>query len=194
MAEIIVGKTDDPRFIELLNALVRGLISRYAPEQLWIIQIDNWFDHKWLKFSGMGTVAFKWGELMNWYGTAKEEFHQGKLTFPPFSPNRVAGQWSYVRADDHYMEAPLPLLPHSTKRKPSRRNLHRRIQNFSRSACFVWYSANTSANGRGSVMVYTVAADQVECWFAAFNQTNEWKLHVAKGASRNYIQQLLNSK
>jgi len=48
MAEVTAGNTDDPGFIELLNALVRGLTSRHAPEQLWIVQIDNWFDHKWL--------------------------------------------------------------------------------------------------------------------------------------------------
>ena len=194
MAEVIAGNTDDPGFIELLNALVRGLTRRHAPEQLWIVQIDNWFDHKWLGFSGKGTVDFNWHGLLNYYDAAIEEFHQDKVTFPPFSPNRVAGQWSYVRLGNHYTEAPLPVLPHPTKRKPSRKNLHRRVQEFSRSACFVWYSGNTAANGRGSVMVYRVAADRVECWFAAFNQKNGWKLHVAKGASRDDIQQLLNSK
>jgi hypothetical protein len=195
MAEVIAGKTDDPGFIELLNALVRGLTSRHAPEQLWIVQIDNWFDHKWLGFSGMIWVH-KSGKLAihRSHDAAIKEFHQDKVTFPPFSPNRVAGQWSYVRVGDHYTEAPLPVLPHPTKRNPSRKNLHRRVQEFSGSACFVWYSGNTAANGRGSVMVYRVAADRVECWFAAFNQKNRWKLHVAKGASRDDIQQLLNSK
>ena len=184
MAEVKAGRTDDPRFIELLNALVRGLISRHAPDQLWIIQFDNCFDHKWLRFSG--TISFGKGvKLGDW---------QSKVTFPPFSPKRVVGQRSYLRAGDHYTEAALPVLPHPTERQPSRLNLHRRVQEFSHSACFVWYSGNTLANGRGSVMVYSVAADRVECWFAAFNQKNGWKLRVARGASANDIQQLLNSK
>jgi len=51
--QVAVGETDDPGFIAVLNSLVQGLISNRAPEQLWIIQIDNWFDHKWLRFSGM---------------------------------------------------------------------------------------------------------------------------------------------
>ncbi len=54
--QIGVGETDDPYFIELLNRLIRALVIRVAPQQLWIIQIDNWFDHKWLRFSGIGTV------------------------------------------------------------------------------------------------------------------------------------------
>jgi hypothetical protein len=177
MAEVRAGNSDDPSFIELLNALVRGLTSRHAPDQLWIVQIDNWFDHKWLRFPGTGT-----------------KFPQDKLTFPPFTPNRVAGQWSYLRVGDHYTEAPLAVLPHPTKKDPIGAHLQRRVQQFSRSACFVWYSASTAANGRGSVMVYRVADDRVECWYAGFNRKNGWKLHLAKGASRNDIQQLLNAK
>ena len=55
--QVAVGETDDAGFIALLNSLVQGLILNRAPEELWIIQIDNWFDHMWLGFSGMGAVA-----------------------------------------------------------------------------------------------------------------------------------------
>jgi len=175
IAEVIAGNTDDPGFIELLNALVRGLISRCAAEGLWIVQIDNWFDHRWLRFRGTGT-----------------EFPARRT--PPFTPNRVVGQWSYLRVGDHYTKAPLPVLPHSTNKDPIGAHLQRRVQQFSRFACFVWYSSSTAANGRGSVMVYRVANDRVECWFADFNRKNGWKLHLARGASRNDIQQLLNAK
>jgi hypothetical protein len=53
-----VGETDDPYFIVPLNSLVNGLVKSEAPEGIWIIQIDNWFDQKWLRFSGIGTVDF----------------------------------------------------------------------------------------------------------------------------------------
>lgn len=52
MVHIVAARTDDPSFISLLKPLVNGLLADLNPERFWIIQIDNWFDHKWLKFSG----------------------------------------------------------------------------------------------------------------------------------------------
>jgi hypothetical protein len=191
--QVTAGETDDPEFITLLNSLLRGLIEEGTPQEVWIIQIDNWFDHKWLRFSGIGTVDFKFPAFMNRYDAARDEFHQDKLTFPPFSPNRVLSQWSFVRVGDHYAEAPLDVLPHSSEKRPSEANLQRRVQDFTRSACFVWYSANTLVNGKGSVMVYRGGADRVEAWFAAFNRRQAWKLFATKGASQDDVQRLLNT-
>jgi hypothetical protein len=191
--QVAAGETDDPQFITLLNSLVHGLLKAATPQELWIIQIDNWFDHKWLRFSGIGTVDFKFPGFMNRYDGALDEFYQDKLTFPPFTPNRVLGQWSFARVEDHYVEVALRALPHPSEKQPSEANLHRRVDAFSRSACFVWYSAKTVANGRASVMVYSVAGDQVEAWFAAFDREQAWKLHATKGASREDVQQLLNT-
>jgi hypothetical protein len=165
MTQVAVGAMDDPPFIALLNSLVRGLVSRTTPNELWIIQIDNWFDHKWLRFSGIGSVHFKFPAYMNRIDAALEEFYQDKVTFPPFTPNRIVSQSSFLRVEAHYVEAPLIAVPHRSEKQPSEANLHRRVQDSSRSACFVWYSGNTLENGRGSIMVYNLLADQVECWF-----------------------------
>lgn len=191
--KVVSGETDDPQFITLLNSLVRGLIKEDSPHELWIIEIDNWFDHKWLRFSGIGTVDFQFSAFMKRFDAALDEFHQDKVTFPPFNPNRVLGQWSFVRVDDHYSESPLFALPHPSEKMPSETNLHRRVESFSRSACFVWYSAKSLANGRASVMVYSVAGEQVEAWFASFTREQAWKLQATKGASRDDVQQLLNT-
>lgn len=193
LPEIVAGKTDDTGFVALVNTLVHGLTKDHVYEHVWLIQIDNWFDHKWLRFSGRGTVDFQFPAFMNTYDAAIDEFYQDKLTFPPFSPNRVAGQWSYSRVGDRYEESPLALLPHPTVRRRSEMNLQRRVQQFSRSACFIWYSANTAKNGRGSVMVYVVATDEVQSWFAAFNRKAEWKLNMVKGTNLVYVQRLLNA-
>jgi hypothetical protein len=187
--QLAASETDDPGFIELLNSLVKGLLADQTPEELWIVRIDNWFDHKWLGFSGMGAIASDFP--IAGYETVKAGSYQEKVTFPPFTPNRIVGQWSFMRQGDDYTEAPLPALPHDMERKPSEMNLRRRIQDFARSACFVWYSGNTLANGRGSVMVYNIAADQVGCWFAAFHRELAWKLHATKGASRGDVQKLI---
>src|ERR1700723_2623144 len=191
--KIEVGESDDPYFIALLDSLVRGLVKRETPEGLWIIQIDNWFDHKWLCFSGIGTVDFQFPAFMNRHDAALDEFYQDKVTFPPFTPNRVLAQCSFLRVDAHYVEAPLTTVPHRSEKQPSEANLHRRVQDSSRSACFVWYSGNTLANGRGSIMVYNLLADQLECWFAAFNRQDGGKLSATKGVSQQDVETWLGA-
>lgn len=193
MAEQIgVGEADDPRFIELLNSVLRGVFESSKPEQVWLIQIDNWFDHKWLNFSGIGVVDFPLPALGVGENGALDEFRQEERTFPPFTPNRVLGQWSYVREGDHYAEAPLARLPHPSDRKSSERNLQRRVQDFAKSGAFIWYSTNTVANGRGSLMVYTVENRKVDSWFASFVRNEDWKMQSTKGVSREVLQQFLN--
>jgi hypothetical protein len=191
--QVAARETDDPQFIVLLNSLVRGLIEKDAPQELWIIKIDNWFDHKWLRFSGIGMVDFQFPAFMHRYDGALDEFYQDKVTFPPFTPNRVLEQWSYVYTDGQYVESPLRVLPHSSEKKPSEANLHRRVEEFSRSALFLWYSAKTVANGRASAMVYKVVANRVDAWFAAFHRQKGWKLYATKGTSRDNVQQLLDT-
>lgn len=189
--EIAVTKTDDPYFVMMLSSLVNGLVGRNEPAELWIVQIDNWFDHKWLRFSGIGTVDFRFPAFMNRFDAALQEFYQDKVTFPPFAPSRVVSQWSFLRAGHRYIEDPLPKAPHSSEKRPSDSNLQRRVGSFGQSACFVWYSGNTAANGRASVMVYELSRGRVTCWFASFHRQNEWKLQATKGASRSDVESLL---
>jgi hypothetical protein len=72
-------------------------------------------------------------------------------------------------------------------------NLTNRIQDFSSSALFVWYSSNTVASGRGSVMIYKVLHGAVDCWFVSFSRTSEWKLAATKGVSQHAIQTFLTT-
>jgi hypothetical protein len=88
------GLTDDNDFVYLVSALLNALPVEQSPEQLWVIQIDNWFDHKWLRYSGSGSVASpfptNWNSsFMDRFTSVKEQFWQDKLTFPPFAPDRV---------------------------------------------------------------------------------------------------------
>ena len=191
LAKIQAGKTEDPFFIALLDSLLGELVRRRAPENLWIIKIDNWFDHKWLRFSGIGAVDFQFPAFMGKFDGALDEFYREKLTFPPFTPNRIMAQWSFARTGKHYVEVPAK-VPHRLEKQPSETNLQRRVQDFSSSASFVWYSANTVANDRGSLMVYNVAPDGFECWFAAFVRRGEWKLRTTKGISRTKVEELLS--
>src|SRR5580698_7400748 len=107
------GLTDDNEFVELLNTLLNALLVQQTPEQLWVIQIDNWFDHKWLRYSGSGSVASKFpanwtSSFMDRFTSVKEQFWRNKLTFPPFVPDRVVSQWSFLHSEGGYIEIPLP--------------------------------------------------------------------------------------
>ena len=189
------GLTDDNDFVDLLNSLLNGLLAQHAPKQLWVIQIDNWFDHKWLRYSGNGSVASKIS--VNWpfldrFQSVKEQFWQDKLTFPPFAPDRVVSQWSFQQSDQGYSEAPLPKLPHSNSRRRSQANLQKRAEDFASSALFVWFSGNTLKNGRGSVMAYNIGPpEQPGCWFAAFGRESEWALERTKGVYIEHVSRVL---
>jgi hypothetical protein len=197
----IAGRlTDDCGFLDLLTTLTRELVTRFNPDQVWVIHIDNWFDHTWLKFSGNGAIASNFPSMfglpvhLDRFTSVKFSFYQEKLTFPPFTPNRILGQWSYARTLDGYREVPLPSFPHSTRSKHSSSNIHRRIEDHADSACFIWYSGNTLKNGRGSIMVYEIEAERTGCWFAAFHRHNKWELTLTKDVSRSEIQKLIHSE
>ena len=69
---------------------------------MYLIHIDNWFNRKWLRYSGYGVVAFPDG--YPWILVAKEEHHQKQLTFPPFTPNRVVAQYLFCRVAEAVYE------------------------------------------------------------------------------------------
>ena len=189
-ATIPSGISDDNEFIEVFNSMLRSLVASTPPEWLWVIQIDNWFDHKWLKFSGIGVVDFPF-LLRGRLDSALAEFYQDRVTFPPFAPNRVLGQWSFQRSGEDFVEVAMGILPHDADRRPSGANLQRRVEDFSGSAVFVWFSGNTLKNGRGSIMVYDLRAEQPAHWFAAFARDREWSLRLTKGISRDYVSSLM---
>src|SRR5438552_1789981 len=85
------GPTDDPEFIAIIQSIAVRLFKRGDYEEVFIIEIKNWFDHKWLKFSGIGRVPFR-HVLDSQPQVALDEFFQEKITFPPFTPNRILHQ------------------------------------------------------------------------------------------------------
>jgi hypothetical protein len=194
------GLTDDNDFVALVHTVVASLLSDLHPAQVWIIEIDNWFDHKWLGYSGNGIIA-NWmfagskssDFIANRLDSVKSEFFNEKTTFPPFSPNRVLGQWSYIKSGDNYVEIPLPDLPHGTTKAHSSANLNRRIEALAVNALFIWYSGNSLKNGRGSLMVYTGNSSQVNRWFAAFERKGDWTLTQTKGISRGELLRMIET-
>jgi hypothetical protein len=109
-----------------------------------------------------------------------------KITFPPFTPNRVLLQqrWAYDTTK------PRRAIHHTLQREASSWNLQRRVTQFANSALFVWFSSGTKSNDRGSLMVYQVSGQNVSTWYASFRRDNEWKLDRTKGVSLEAIESL----
>lgn len=192
------GLTDDNDFVSLIHSILECEIARHQPELVWVVQIDNWFDHKWLRFSGYGTFANKLYEksmpgdnFSIMFDSVKEPFFQAKLTVPPFTPERILGQWSFQKSNGHFVEIAAPRVPHRSTKTHSAENLYRRIENYSQSALFAWYSGNTIRNDRGSLMVYRVNGREVDCWYASFRKNPTWGVSMTKGIDRELISKAL---
>ena len=187
--ETYAGPDDDPAFLACVDRIIAGVVERQAPEEVYVVRIGNWFDHKWLRFSGIGRVPFCGVSI----DTALDEFSHEQITFPPFTPNRVIAKHYFCRtARGDFEEASAHVVHHSA-REHSPKNLQRRVADFSRSAVFVWFSSHSAVNGRGSVMAYTVCSRHVDAWYAAFSDTASWRLARVKGISRLEIDSFLVS-
>jgi hypothetical protein len=192
VADLIQARaSDDPAVIEFFNSIVAGLLSERAPEEFYLVQIDNWFDQKWLGFSGYGTAKPPFGyPLLGRFEAVKVEVSSDKLTLPPFNPNRIASQRCFARSGAWYEDAPLG-PPHRFTKQRSKQNIQHRVENAFSSACLVWYSSNTIANDRASLMAYTVKDGAVDSWYSSFQRTDRWRIHSVKGTSRESIEALI---
>jgi hypothetical protein len=182
--------TDDPAFVRIVHNVMEGILFRSELQELYVIAIDNWFDQKWLGFSGIGSVVFEFPPFMNRCDAALEEFRQDKITLPAFAPSRVILQ-NYFRRDGKssaYVKQTRHRALYEKRRQSSAKNLQRRIQAVSNAALFVWYSSNTIKNDRASMMVYVVKNDRVQTWFVGFRKDVTWKLNLTKGISRELIE------
>jgi hypothetical protein len=179
---------DDPAFLAAVDRIIASLVMRDLPEDVYLVPIANWFDHKWLRYSGYGAVPYHGLSIH----VVKGEHRQDKLTFPPFTPSRVVAQYRFCRlAGGGYQEQAMPHLIHPRQRQPSSTNLHRRVADFSRSALFVWYSSGSAASERGSLLVYSARDGDAVGWYAGFRSRPDWRLDQVKGVDRNAVVSLM---
>lgn len=160
------NETDDPAFLTALNGMLLNMVASYKPEEVFFVRIDRWFDHKWLRYSGKDLVPV-------W---------KNKLTFPPFNPNRILQQLSFRRFDGVYRETPDAPKPHRLTKSPSSENLQNRVENFSRSGLFFWFSSNTAQVDHASAMSYSIDKETLQSWFVSFRKHDGlWKIKKVKG-------------
>ena len=166
-------KEQDPLFVDLVEHLLIDLVQHHRSNEIYIVLIDNWFDYKWLNFSG--TVMH---EIAVW---------KSEVTLPPFHPSRVISQLHFRLSEQEslFYEAssskPLHVL------QPSRDNLQRVLNQVTSSGILAWYSGATQRSDRASLMVYIVEGEQVRTWYASFRKGKVWKLERTMGISRTEL-------
>ncbi len=164
-------KSDDPAFVRLIASILDSAVAESTPDIVTVIQIKNWFDQKWLNFSGKVLGAF---------GIWKSE-----LTVPPFHPNRVISQTVSRLTDGQYEEFEAPPL-HVLQ--PSSANLSRKMRHQTESGVFAWWTSNTVENDQGSLMVYTQIEDESFTWFLGFQKIDDWKINKYIGITAGLIE------
>jgi hypothetical protein len=170
--------TDAEGFVNSVNRVINGALVARKPENVWLIQIRNYFSPKWLGFSGKAL-----GAIGTW---------QDKLTVPPFVPNRVLDQRRFTRSAGSYL--PVPEAPPIHTNRSSSNNLGNRIERLGPHPMLCWYSSNSVANQRGALMVYSVNEEAPNAWYVTLSQSAGWAPTVLHGISGSEYESLANAK
>ena len=186
--EIKIESGDANDFIIDLNKIVGKLIDKKEINEVCLIRIKNWFDHKWLNYSGKSVVEFRGGSgLID--SSLNNEWRE-KITVPPFNPNRVLSELFFkIEPTDNKM-----FEKNLHKKKDSNENIHNRISAYTKSGMFVWYSSNTEINQKGSLMIYIVQDDNIKTFYVSFVNNNSWKINQTKNISATELENILSEK
>lgn len=155
MMKLPPSDKDDPAFLALANHILNGAVATLEISEVFLVQVDNWFDHKWLGWRSRGDDP--------------------ELRVPLFTPNRVRSEKHFVRdaSDSAWQAAPMPKPLHL--HQPGRPWLAEPLDRFSKRAAFIWYSGNSATNGRGSIMFYASGADGYS-WYASLAGGEQWTI------------------
>jgi hypothetical protein len=122
-------------------------------------------------------------------------YHMSPLHVPPFVPHRVMAE--RVLGGPGYEQT--VVMPPLHIECPSSRALRRQIADVDKDAAFVWFSGESEAQKRGSVMVYLPVAsvpkvsrrDGLRCtgaFYVGFSQREmDWEPVMLRGVSRGEV-------
>jgi hypothetical protein len=176
MIEIFPREIDDKNFIEMVEQILYVGLNLAEPKEVFLIQIDHWFDFKWRQFSHKVL-----GELGVW---------NKELRIPPFSLDRVVEELFFQKTAGGYESKPCaPLHLHQS----SENNNYRKINLLSDSAIFLWYSGDTIKNSQASVMVYYVSQNFQKSWYVSFLKKENWQIYKADNISKHEVKAMLEN-
>ena len=152
MIELVPVEHDDAAFSSLVQRILNGAIAELRMREVFLVHVDNWFDHKWL----------------GWWSRKEEE-----LRIPTFTPNRVNSERHFVWKPETSAWEDIGLQKPLHVHQRGRPWLAQPLDRFSQSAAFVWYSGNTTINKVGSLMLYLSGAAGYS-WYASFRKGKAW--------------------
>lgn len=165
----------DPSFVAIVEQILDNTLQLHQPAEVYVVLIDNWFDHKWLEFGSNKND----GDGSGW---------RPKLMLPPFEPSRVLSQshfQTHSSAPSLYeisSSNPLHILP-----------TNRSLSQICRSGAFMWYSHVDKRSDRGSLMVYLNNDGRGSGWYASFVKNPDWQMNKVKGASKRELGELMTT-
>jgi hypothetical protein len=171
---------DAPDFITRVQQAVNGVLRRHEPETLVLVKIDNWFGSNWLGFSGkaLGAVGV-WDKPYN--------RPADNIKIPPFVPNRVVSQRRFARPSYEEIDGGKPIHTQI----PSDLALTRKANTAVPEAALVWYSGNSKATGRGSVMAYVPVGGSYWPWYAGLLAGEPWRITETWDIKREDLSHLM---
>ncbi len=180
--KIPTDETDSQEFIDIVNLICTSVTRIEGVNYISITKIKNWFDHKWLNYSGKAVIPFESGGVLPVDAALEPRWRQ-KITVPPFNPKRVVWERSYFV--DGQVDEKLLQTQHGYQQ--SDMNLQNRIKDKVEKGLFVWFSSNSELNSRGSLMIYNVDFGKVETWYASLVKKDNWEVFKTKGIARKKI-------
>ena len=100
--ELDKNDQDDGQFIAVVQRCLATVVRDADADAVRVVHIDNWFDKKWLNFSGKRSGAIG--------------LHLPEVTIPPFHPNRVLDERVLKRDETGVFTPTSDLAPIHTRR------------------------------------------------------------------------------
>jgi len=152
--ELKVAENDAEDFVSYVEKIINGAVFPSKPDHIFVVEIENRFDSKWVAFSGKVL-----GALGTW---------NNPTTIPPFHPNRVVSQSNFVFDVKNREIKEIVEEPRLHIRQESTQNQNRFIKRFYPKGAFFWISSNSRINGRGSLMSYLPTEHDHWLWYLDF--------------------------
>lgn len=186
MIEIKFDNTDAEGFKEIVDTIVNNLVKTFNPDEISIVRIKNWFDHKWLNYSGKQILKYDTRTNPS-IPFVLEPYWNKEITVPPFNPNRVLSESRHRKKG--ISNARFEEILHKFQWSTENRNnlISRRMNN----GLCIWISSNSKTNRQGSLMVYQIKDSEIQSWYACIEEKDDWKITKTKGVDKNQIQLML---
>lgn len=165
----------DESFVTIVERILNHTLRLHPFEEVYVVLIDNWFDHKWLEFHSSHTDI----DVLGW---------RAKLKLPPFEPGRVMDQSCFRKHPSG-----LSRYEASSSNRLHISSANRSLAEICSSGAFVWYSFVGNSSDRGSVMVYFNREGKGAAWYASFVRSPNWHVNKVKGISKRELTEMLTA-